>query len=75
MRGANESVYFLRNVEATTFVLKVVDVIAGWVKSYLAWRRRHADVAFLQSLNTRELKDIGLCPGDLDFIAKRLRDR
>jgi uncharacterized protein YjiS (DUF1127 family) len=75
MRGTNESAYFLRDVETTPFVLKVVDVIAGWVKSYLAWRRRHAEIAFLQSLNTRELKDLGLCPGDLDFIAEKLRDR
>jgi uncharacterized protein YjiS (DUF1127 family) len=75
MRSTNESVYFFRNVETTPFVLKVVDVIANWVRLYLAWRRRHADIAFLQSLNTRELKDIGLCPGDIDFIAKKLRGR
>jgi uncharacterized protein YjiS (DUF1127 family) len=75
MRGTNESVSFFRDVETTPFVLKAVDVIAGWIRSYLAWRRRHADIAFLQSLNMRELKDIGLCPGDLDFIAEKLRDR
>jgi uncharacterized protein YjiS (DUF1127 family) len=73
MRSTNESVTFFRNVETTPFVLKFVDVVASWVRSYLAWRQRHADIAFLQSLTTRELKDIGLCPGDLDFIANKLK--
>jgi uncharacterized protein YjiS (DUF1127 family) len=74
MHRTNESTYFFQDVETTPRVLKVVDLIAGWIRSYLAWRKRHADIAFLQSLNTRELKDIGLCPGDLDYIASKLRD-
>jgi uncharacterized protein YjiS (DUF1127 family) len=68
-RQATAPAYIRRRMDI--LLARVGRLINGWVAAAIARRERQAALYMLRRFSDRELKDIGLCRGDLDY---RLED-
>jgi uncharacterized protein YjiS (DUF1127 family) len=68
-RDASTPTYIRRRIDI--LLARVGRLINGWVAAAIARRERQAALYMLRRFSDRELKDIGLCRGDLDY---RLED-
>jgi uncharacterized protein YjiS (DUF1127 family) len=68
-RDASTPTYIRRRIDI--LLARIGRLINGWVAAAIARRERQAALYMLRRFSDRELKDIGLCRGDLDY---RLED-
>ena len=54
-------------------IANAIGRLASIIRRFSEYRRRRADIALLRSMTERDLKDIGLCRCDIDFIEDRSR--
>jgi uncharacterized protein YjiS (DUF1127 family) len=66
---ATETTFF--HTDADAIVPKPIDVLVTWINRYLRYRQRQADLAILCGMTERELKDIGLCRGEIEAVTSR----
>ncbi|MGZ5877041.1 MAG: DUF1127 domain-containing protein [Bradyrhizobium sp.] len=58
------------------FVARLGRLINRWIAAAVAHRARQAALAALRDLSDRDLKDIGICRGDIgDALAERAQAR